>query len=228
MNQTAHLFDIARVSTTASPSCLAHYPGQNGWKCIYGQYALPFVRSSYLLHSYLYDQFQLSGNLAIPFVAWPHTAQQLHYTETFRNLTTTIARTLQNPTQVLSPGQGPVSLSGKEEKRAPVSKKEEKVGARHSTAPSQTRSALLAACYAHCATEDSRWTDIHVDGISLDAAVTRWWQSLGQEGCVETGDCVSVLTSAPDLDVQEGSSSFVLLDNCTGFNCGEGCPQPPA
>lgn len=43
------------------------------------------------MHAYQYDEFQLTGDLGIPFSSKPTTPAQLAYTEVWRNLTRTVA-----------------------------------------------------------------------------------------------------------------------------------------
>jgi O-palmitoleoyl-L-serine hydrolase len=223
--QTARLFRLANVKTTTSPACLAHYLEDEAWKCIFGQYALPFVRSPFLLHAYLYDEFQLSGDLGIAFSAWPHTADQLQYSEGFRNRTTSLAHTLE-ATVIMSSredlggrhvGAVPAPLTPRESRHS-TTRERAAAGTRAQASPWQ--SAMFPACYAHCATEAPRWAAVLVAGVSLDGAVSRWWRALHVSHLPP-----SHLSAAPEGSLEPGS--FVLLDNCTGLACGVGCPPKP-
>ena len=84
------VYAIANVQTTADPVCQRYFASA-AWKCIFGEYALPLVRSPYLLHAYLYDEYQIAYDLGIPFAARPSTQEQLDFAERFRNHTTEAA-----------------------------------------------------------------------------------------------------------------------------------------
>lgn len=87
--QVQEVYALANGSASVSPGCAAAFPAGEQWKCLMGEYAVPYVTSRYLLHSFLYDRFQLSWDFNIPFggPAPDKTPQQIAYSETFRNLT---------------------------------------------------------------------------------------------------------------------------------------------
>ena len=66
-NRTALAFDLFNASATVaanSPACAAAYPasGGQGWKCVFGEYALPFVQTPRVFQNmYLYDSYQLDS-----------------------------------------------------------------------------------------------------------------------------------------------------------------------
>ncbi len=61
--QTFNVLKLANASGRVWPACAAQYPGADvAWKCLYGQYRLPFVRVSYLLAQPQYDAVQLQAN----------------------------------------------------------------------------------------------------------------------------------------------------------------------
>ena len=102
--QAKKVFDIARVNTTADPVCLRYYRNGEEWKCIFAQYAVNLVRSSFLLHAYLYDAFQLPYDLHLPAGSWPKSPQQLAFAEYFRNVTSKFAHEdVHAPQQALLP-----------------------------------------------------------------------------------------------------------------------------
>lgn len=198
--QAQLLFNAASLGSTIDPNCLATMmPWEvNGWKCIFAQFALPFVRSPYLLHAYLYDEFQISGDLNIPFVQWPiHTSSQLAFSEEFRQISANVSR----------------SLIGQHD----------------------GQSGLLPACYAHCATEDAKWHRVSVGGVSLGRAVAMWWSSLSQlqlipgslhhDGPLDGDDRDNLVPSDGSSSSGGGVSPFLIIDNCTGLSCGDGCPH---
>lgn len=60
--QTANVFVMANASALATPNCLAAYPGAS-WKCIFGQYRMPFIQAPAMLLAGQDDGWQLSHNV---------------------------------------------------------------------------------------------------------------------------------------------------------------------
>lgn len=92
-DQARGVIKLMNVTGGLSTSCLAAYPGDQAWKCIYGQYAVPHISPDipYLLHAFSYDEFQISGDLGISFGDVPKTSAQLAFAEAFRKVTTAAA-----------------------------------------------------------------------------------------------------------------------------------------
>jgi hypothetical protein len=84
--QARDVVALANASSADQAACKAIYPDPaDSWKCIFGQYAVPFIKSDFFLHAYQYDLFQLSSDTKVPV---PNkTPQQLAYCEMFRNAT---------------------------------------------------------------------------------------------------------------------------------------------
>jgi len=56
------LYNASATVAANSPACAAAYPGGEGWRCIFGEYALPFVATpSWFLNMFLYDSYQLDS-----------------------------------------------------------------------------------------------------------------------------------------------------------------------
>jgi Pectinacetylesterase len=60
--ETQAVFGLVNASARLDPACVATYPGNNSWKCLYGQYRIPFVKTPYLLSMSQFDAFQLPYN----------------------------------------------------------------------------------------------------------------------------------------------------------------------
>ena len=60
--ETQAVFGLVNASARLDPACVATYPGNNSWKCLYGQYRIPFVKTPYLLSMSQIDAFQLPYN----------------------------------------------------------------------------------------------------------------------------------------------------------------------
>ena len=67
--------------------------------------------------------------------------------------------------------------------------------------PSADTRGLLPGCYKHCNTEDALFSTLATNGVTLEAAVVSWFFDGG--------------ATVPAW----------VEDNCTGFNCGVGCPK---
>ena len=61
--QTQDVFDLVNPMARIPDACAAAYPGQEGWKCIYGQYRLPFVQTPYFINAAQFDSFQMVYDL---------------------------------------------------------------------------------------------------------------------------------------------------------------------
>ena len=52
------------VSDLASEECKTHYQStQNEWRCIFGQYALKFIKTPYVMFGDQFDGYQMSQNV---------------------------------------------------------------------------------------------------------------------------------------------------------------------
>ena len=87
--QTQRVYALANASASVSPSCQAAFPAPEQWKCLFGGFAVPHLQSRYLLHAFLYDQFQITSDYGIPFNGPPpdNTPEELVFNEAFRNFT---------------------------------------------------------------------------------------------------------------------------------------------
>eukprot|EP00759_Apiculatamorpha_spiralis_P051534 PhF_6_TR525/c0_g1_i1/m.341/K19882/NOTUM; O-palmitoleoyl-L-serine hydrolase len=161
MQQTKRVFEVANVVATVSPNCLQKYP--QGWQCIFPQYAIQLLRTPMLVYSYLFDEFQLSYDIGVPYGdPLPLTNASVHrYTWNFRKVTATVG-----PDVVVAGATG--------------------------------SKGLFPACFNHCATENVRYRQTSVGGVSLDTAVTSW-----------------VFRTS---DVPQN-----VVDTCSGFDCGVDC-----
>lgn len=184
---------LAMVNATAllSPACIAGVGAGNAWRCMFGQYATPYVVAPYLLFAWSFDSYQVRhcGSACPPpplqlataldpiaqshaqlsydiGAAVPTTQQQLDYAQSFHDELLVVA---------VNDTVGP---------------------ARTGTA------ALIPACYHHCITEASLFTQMAVNGTTMEQATVSWF----------FGD---------------GSAPAYVIDRCAGFNCGSYCPPLP-
>ena len=61
-NETQQIFALVNATARLGDACAAAYPGAEGWRCLYGQYRLPYVQTPYLLSASQFDKFQLPYN----------------------------------------------------------------------------------------------------------------------------------------------------------------------
>jgi len=152
-------FLLFNAETTVDPMCLYAFAPSEQWKCIFGQYSVPFLRSPYILHGFQDDSYQLTRNG----ISTPTTPDQLAYTVSFRNLTSFWAH------------------------RDVIIE-----------AAPQRHAVVLPACFRHCNTEDSHFSTLTTNGVTLEKALVSWFFA-------------------------ENTVMAFVEDNCVGFNCGPGC-----
>ncbi len=60
--QTAALAEMVNA-TRLDEDCVATYPGIESWKCLYGQYRMPFMKTPYIIQASQLDTFQIEINI---------------------------------------------------------------------------------------------------------------------------------------------------------------------
>lgn len=88
-NTTVAVHGYAEVSHLGT-RCAAANPGADGWRCLFGQYRMPLVRTPYLLVASQYDAFQLGWNVGHE----PASAPEKAYAEAFAARTVALVRSL--------------------------------------------------------------------------------------------------------------------------------------
>ena len=61
-NETQAIYGLINATARIPPACAAAYPGAEGWKCLYGQYRIPFMTTPYLMSASQFDKYQLPYN----------------------------------------------------------------------------------------------------------------------------------------------------------------------
>jgi len=61
-NETEIIFERYNVAAVIPSDCQAAYPAKESWRCVFGQYRMPFVKTTYLLIASQYDGYQLAKN----------------------------------------------------------------------------------------------------------------------------------------------------------------------
>jgi hypothetical protein len=64
-NQTKEIYNRYNVQAIIPSDCASVYTdgSGDGWKCLYGQYRMPFIKTRYLIVASQYDSYQLSYNV---------------------------------------------------------------------------------------------------------------------------------------------------------------------
>ena len=95
-NETQLIVPYINPSLVLDPDCVATYPGDENWKCLYGQYRLPFLKTPYLLSASQFDKYQLSYNEA---ASPPYTGDALTYADGFQSTVRGVLAGLPTPQQ---------------------------------------------------------------------------------------------------------------------------------
>jgi len=77
----SHVDEACAAAQVASP-----------WKCLMGEYRMPYVLAPYIIVASQYDEFQLHND-----VGWPNSTDKLAYVKSFANRTRTLMTTLSSP-----------------------------------------------------------------------------------------------------------------------------------
>lgn len=81
MEQTQIILGFLNATNRLGPTCQTSYPEDEWWKCLFGEFRLPFVTTPYILNAAQFDNFQVPYNEgANP----PYDAAQLAYAESFQ------------------------------------------------------------------------------------------------------------------------------------------------
>ena len=147
LNQAVDVYGFANTSSVIPADCAAAYPGEE-YRCLFGQYRMPFVKSDYFLSQSQFDDFQtnydcsaspiidtqiMQGNFDAPY-------NQLT-TQCFNNLQLTIRSVLQNLPTATQTGSGIFS----------------------------------STCSSHCTTTGADYWTITVGDATLSSLVAAWW-----------------------------------------------------
>ncbi len=95
-SETQAVFALVNASARLGDACAAAYPGAEGWKCLYGQYRIPYVATPYLLSASQFDRFQLPYNEG----SWPpYEGGNLTYANGFQAAVRSVALNLPTAAQ---------------------------------------------------------------------------------------------------------------------------------
>jgi hypothetical protein len=95
-NETQMIVPYINPTLVLDPDCVAAYPGAENWRCLYGEYRLPFIKTPYLLSASQFDKYQLSYNEA---ASPPYTGDALTYADAFQSTVRGVLAGLPTPQQ---------------------------------------------------------------------------------------------------------------------------------
>ena len=91
------MYGLVNATARLGTLCVAAYPdAADQWKCLFGQYRLPYLTTRYLLSASQFDKYQLPYNED---AAPPYTGSQLLYANSFQAAVRSVALDLPTPNQ---------------------------------------------------------------------------------------------------------------------------------
>jgi Pectinacetylesterase len=146
VNQAEYVYGFANVSSVIPEDCAQAYQGEE-WKCIFPQYRMPFVKTSYFVSASSFDDFQTNYDCD----ASPIQDTQIMQNAPFINSRKTIIcfnnfQTAMNQVLVTLPTMA------------------------------QTTSAVFSsACSLHCTSTGADYWSITVNGQTFSTLMAAWW-----------------------------------------------------
>ncbi len=98
--QTAQVASFVNAGALVPAECAAAYPGEE-YKCLFGQYRMPFVTTPYFLSESQFDSFQMLYNCG---GETPRYGFQVTWADTFQTLMRSVVSSLPTPSQAGSSG----------------------------------------------------------------------------------------------------------------------------
>ena len=202
-NETIAISLLVNATAVMDQACVANfttvisaglYDLSQTWKCLYGQYRMPFVRTPYLIsgaclaclpskprpnspfEASQFDKFQLPYNEGgNP----PWNGSALAYADTFQLVVRGVMSALPTPAQPYS-------------------------------------AVFSSACLRHCVSQLADFWDVRIGTQSLKS-----WLSLWYFGVEDSGSQTSEIDSAGVKAGLPFGTSPRLIEPCTGFGCGQ-------
>jgi hypothetical protein len=81
--QTQNVYNLVSPQARIPDACAAQYAGEE-WKCLYGQYRLPFVQTPYIINAAQFDSFQMLYDLG---GSAPTSRSQVAFADSFQAAT---------------------------------------------------------------------------------------------------------------------------------------------
>ena len=143
LDQAQLVYEFANTTGVLSPECAAQYPNAP-WKCMFGQYRMPLLRTPYFLSQSQFDDFQVdydcSSTSATDEAGKVTTTVTPAEVPCVNNFQATMRSVLQ---QLPAPGQASSGI-------------------------------FASTCSLHCVTNGPDWWTIQVGGQSMASLMTAW------------------------------------------------------
>mmetsp|Transcript_26822 Transcript_26822/g.52856 ORF Transcript_26822/g.52856 Transcript_26822/m.52856 type:complete len:409 (-) Transcript_26822:517-1743(-) len=82
-DETKHIYSLVQPYRVAPPACTSHFAAGEQWKCLFGQYRMPLIQTSFIMYASQNDAFQLGSEIGHE----PNTKGELAYAEDFAQRT---------------------------------------------------------------------------------------------------------------------------------------------
>lgn len=218
-NQTVMLMDLAKTHDVVStPECIESLGA--AWKCWFGMYRIPLLKTPFLLVASQYDQFQASVNLQYGRVrnhSWPEPQEAYSsWMDVFAAATREQLELIVNYTAITTPPHPPTPPSKPAEagetglswvlrflgmSNGPQQQSE---APRPHPQPLPARGVLSWSCYSHAQSPHENFFKLQVDGVSMAEALR-----------------MAIANMTAD---EAGTHPMpVFVDKCKGLDCGLGC-----
>jgi hypothetical protein len=217
--QTEAIRVLANITSlqVVDEACAEMYPAASGqgWKCLYGQFRVDFLKTRYLLLAASFDSFQLEQLVGHE----PSTDQEVAFAENFANLTRNklstlpIAATTTNTAAtdcLTARGATPSSSAPLEKSSSPASTASSASSSSPLLLPAVSPSSGVysQACYNHAISSSNLF-----------------FTSATSDGLTEAGALAAFIRNGQGVvDDDDGRGAAVWdVDQCASFSCGVGC-----
>ncbi len=166
-NQTEMIYSLINPTARLDTDCVAAY-ADAPWKCLFGQYRLPFVKGRYLVSASQFDKYQLPYNEGRP---PPYTGAGLAFADQFQQVVSSVVHSLPTAAQT---GSAVFSSACFKCVQACMI---------HLYVPALTRPQ-----HRHCTSDSGAFWGIKIGHVSLKDFMTAWLNGASKPQMIE--DCV--------------------------------------
>jgi len=213
-NMTVLLMDLAQThDAVTSPECLELLG--DAWKCWFGMYRIPLLKTPFLMVASQYDAYQVAVNLQCGRWrnhSWPKPQEAYSsWVDVFAAATRKQLKLIVNQTEVPKPPRklpetGDSGISWVLRFLGLSSGQRQLPEAHRSRPPPPPRGILSWSCYSHAQSTHENFFKLQVDGVSMAEALR-----------------MAIANMTAD---EAGSQPMpILVDKCKGLDCGEGCKR---
>lgn len=189
--------------------CASAYPGEE-WHCIYGQYRMPFVKTSYFINSAQFDSFQMIFDMGGErTVELSVACSRQRICRTAARLAPPDLNVLSRFFEMLPPTAGNVPHTGGQVMYANAY--QQATQAEMKTLVGGSNGVFSTSCLAHCLTQDTAYlSSYNANGQSFAQAITEWLNGgspVDISQCQGYANCVVQCPGGSSiLDIQEATA----------------------